>query len=279
RLSGSADLYGGSRRRPSASVNFITAHDGFTLRDLVSYDGKHNDPNGEDNRDGANDNRSWNSGAEGPTDDPGILELRARQSRAFVSTLLLSLGVPMIAGGDELGRTQHGNNNAYCQDNEISWFDWGAVDADLLEFTRQAIAVRRRHPVLRRRRYVTGAIGSDLTWFMPGGEPMSDGDWQNGWSNSVSVFLEGQQYADRAADGTLMLDDDLLLLVNGWWEGLSFTIPPIDGSGPWEVELDSFAGTGSDARAAAVGPLSAGDSLEVGPRSVILLRSPRATVR
>jgi len=172
RLSGSADLFGGSRRRPSASVNIVTTHDGFTLRDLVSYDTKHNNANGEDGRDGADDNRSWNCGAEGPTDDPAVLALRARQQRALLATLLLSLGVPMILAGDELGRTQGGNNNAYCQDNPISWFDWSEVDSELLTWTRELVALRRAHPVLRRRRYLSGARTGDVAWFTPSGTPM-----------------------------------------------------------------------------------------------------------
>src|SRR5664280_1447412 len=162
RFCGSSDLYSGSRRRPTASVNLITVHDGFTMRDLVSYDGKHNEANGESNNDGTDDNRSWNCGVEGPTDDPAVLELRARQSRAMLSTLILSLGVPMLLGGDEMGRTQQGNNNAYCQDNEIAWYDWSAVDADLLDFTRDLISIRRRHPVLRRRRFASGAMRDDI---------------------------------------------------------------------------------------------------------------------
>ncbi len=157
RFSGSADLYATGGRRPTASVNLITVHDGFTLRDLVSYNDKHNEANGEDNRDGTSDNESWNCGAEGPTTDPGILALRARQSRAMLTTLMLSFGVPMLLGGDEIGRTQHGNNNAYCQDNEITWLDWANADKELLDFTRRLIALRRAHPVFRRRRFLAGA--------------------------------------------------------------------------------------------------------------------------
>src|SRR6478752_4891485 len=165
RLTGSADLYGGAGERPTASVNLITAHDGFTLADLVSYDAKHNEANGEDNRDGSDDNRSWNCGAEGPTTDGAILALRSRQQRAFLTTLMLSFGIPMIVGGDELGRTQQGNNNAYCQDNAITWFDWSAVDEDLLAFTRQLVALRQNHPVFRRRRFLVGAEAEELLWF------------------------------------------------------------------------------------------------------------------
>ena len=169
RFCGSSDLYAGARRRPTASVNLITVHDGFTLRDLVSYNGKHNEANGESNRDGTSDNRSWNCGAEGPTADAEVLALRARQSRAMLTTLLLSFGIPLLLGGDEIGRTQQGNNNAYCQDNEISWFDWAAADAGLLDFTKRVIAFRRAHPVFRRRRFLSGAEASELRWFTPGG--------------------------------------------------------------------------------------------------------------
>jgi glycogen operon protein len=274
RLTGSADLYGGSRRRPSASVNLVTCHDGFTLRDLVSYDRKHNEANGEDNRDGTNDNRSWNCGAEGPTDDPDVRALRARQSRAMLATLFVSLGVPMLLGGDEIGRTQQGNNNAYCQDGPISWFDWTAVDRDLLAFTRRLIAVRRTHPALKRRYFLTGALASDVGWFTPAGVAMTESDWQSGWSSSIAVFIEGQRYADRDARGVPMLDDDLLLLVNGWWEGLPFVLPDVDGVEAWHEEFDTYSGDtgGPGATPAAVKP---GAQRLVGPRSLVLLRSPR----
>ena len=185
RFAGSADLYGDDRRRPTASVNLITVHDGFTLRDLVSYDAKHNEANGEDNRDGANDNRSWNSGAEGPTSDAAVLALRAQRSRAMLCTLLLSFGVPMLLGGDELGRTQGGNNNAYCQDNEISWVDWSAADAGLLSFVRDLVAFRRAHPVFRRHRYLTGVEAAELGWFTPAGTPMT----AEGWNDPEALAL------------------------------------------------------------------------------------------
>src|SRR5213079_2757501 len=179
RFCGSADMYGRGLRRPTASVNLITVHDGFTLRDLVSYDTKHNEANGEANHDGTDDNRSWNCGAEGPADDPDVLALRARRSRAMLCTLLLSFGVPMLLGGDELGRTQDGNNNAYCQDNEISWVDWSAVDSGLLEFVRGLVAFRRAHPVFRRHRYLTGVEASELGWFTPAGTPMTEESWND----------------------------------------------------------------------------------------------------
>ena len=296
RLTGSADLYGPSSRRPNASINFVTSHDGFTLRDLVSFDQKHNEANGESDNDGTDDNLSWNCGAEGPTEDPEILALRARQSRALLATLMLSLGVPMLLGGDELGRTQRGNNNAYCQDNEISWFDWGSVDNDLLAFTRALIAARRRHHALRRRRFASGALRDDIEWFTPAGSAMTDSDWSAGWTRSVVAYFDGTRDADRDDRGRPMLDDDLLLLINGWWEPLTFTLPEVGSVRSWRLELDSFAGTAApaaqtgragtagvagtagtagSARQAAAAALAAGAPLVVEPRSLVLLRSGR----
>jgi isoamylase len=277
RLTGSADLYGPSHRRPNASINFVASHDGFTLRDLISYDGKHNEANGESNHDGTDDNRSWNCGAEGPSDDPAIVALRAAQSRALLGTLLLSLGVPMILGGDEIGRTQSGNNNAYCQDNELSWYDWTAADQGLLDFTRGLIGVRRKHHVLRRHRFASGAFRRDIGWFTPAGTAMTDSDWGAEWTRSVVAYLDGTRDPDRDERGRPMLDDDLLLLVNGWWEQLTFTIPKVDGPRAWVREIDTFtgqAGTGA-AEGSDAGPLSAGDPLAIGPRSLVLLSSPR----
>ena len=280
RMSGSADLYGGSRRRPSASVNFVTAHDGFTLRDLVSFDAKHNEANGEGGRDGSDDNRSWNCGAEGPTDDPEITALRARQSRAFLAAVLLSLGVPMLLGGDEIGRTQGGNNNAYCQDNPTSWFDWEHVDTDLLTFTGGLVALRRAHPALRRRRYLAGARLGEVAWSTPDGEPMTDAYWRDPASRALAVVLDGTAEPDRDAEGVLMVDEDLLIMINGWWEPLDFTLPPPPerpGTAPaaWRVELDTFAGV--------IWPVEAdlrppGTTLTVGPRSMILLAAPNGHV-
>ena len=274
RLTGSVDLYGPSRRRPNASINFITCHDGFTLRDLVSYDHKHNEANGESNNDGADDNRAWNCGAEGPTDDAAVLALRGRQSRAFLGTLLLSLGVPMLLGGDEMGRTQRGNNNAYCQDNEISWFDWGSVDAELLAFASALIAARRRHPVLRRQRYASGARREDIEWFTPAGLAMNDSDWNAGWTRSLVAYLDGTRDADRDDRGRPILDDDLLLVVNGWWEPLPFTLPDVGTPRAWHREVDTFSGEvaagGGEAK------LAAGAILVVEPRSLVLLRSKRS---
>ncbi|HEY3734981.1 MAG TPA: glycogen debranching protein GlgX [Streptosporangiaceae bacterium] len=240
RLTGSSDLYQADSRHPSASVNFVTAHDGFTLRDLVSYNGKHNEGNGEGNRDGSDDNRSWNCGAEGDTDDPAILALRTRQQRNFLATLLLSQGVTMLLAGDESGRTQRGNNNAYCQDNEISWLDWSAVDSDLLEFTRRLIALRREHPVLRRRRWFQGlAIRGtvDLGWCKPDGAEMSDEDWSSGL-DSVGVFLNGEAITDRDRRGQQVIDDSFLVLFNAHGGGVDWTLPKQWGR-RWEAVLDT----------------------------------------
>jgi isoamylase len=276
RFCGSSDLYGGAeRRQPTASVNLITVHDGFTLRDLVSYDGKHNEANGEDNRDGTDDNRSWNCGAEGPTTDPDILALRERQSRAMLTTLLLSFGVPMLLAGDEAGRTQQGNNNAYCQDNEITWVDWSSQDKELLDFTRRLIAFRNEHPVFRRRRYLAGVEATELGWFTVEGTPMTGADWANPGALSLGIYLDGSDAPDRAQDGTFMVDDDFLVLINAWWEPLDFVIPAQTRDGQtWRPALDSYdltaAGPGGPAA-----PLRAGDLVMAGPRSVRVLRGQR----
>ena len=272
RFTGSADLYSTAGRRPTSSVNLITVHDGFTLRDLVSYNDKHNEANGEDNRDGTSDNNSWNCGAEGPTSDPGILALRERQSRAMLATLLLSFGVPMLLGGDELGRTQQGNNNAYCQDNEITWFDWASADKELLDFTRRLIALRKAHPVFRRRRFLSGAEASELRWFSPTGTEMMSADWSDGSALAIALYLNGSDDPDRAADGTPMLDDDFLVLVNAWWEPLDFVLPAVRENAAWRLEVDTYdpAATGRSAAARA-----AGQRRTVGPRSVVVLSDPR----
>src|ERR1700731_4282203 len=269
RLCGSADIYDrpNEGRRPSASVNFVTVHDGFTLTDLVSYNGKHNEANTEGNRDGTDDNRSWNCGTEGATNDPDVLALRARQKRAFLVTLLLSAGVPLLLGGDELGRTQQGNNNAYCQNNEITWFDWSAVDPDLLQFTKDLIALRRRHPVFRRRRYSTGKSAADLRWFTPAGTEMPDANWSDPMARSVALFIDGATDPDVGAAGTPMTDDDFLMLANSWWQPLTFRVPTELSVRRWDTVCDSFdpSRTGT-----------AGRELEVGPRSTVLLRSQPA---
>ena len=240
RFCGSADLYGRDRRRPTASVNLITVHDGFTLRDLVSYNDKHNEANGESNRDGTDDNRSWNCGAEGPTDDPAVLALRARRSRAMLTTLLLSFGIPMLLGGDEMGRSQQGNNNAYCQDNEITWFDWSQPDTGLQDFTKRLIALRRAHPVFRRCRFLAGAEAAELRWFTPAATEMTGTDWSDPNALAIALYLDGSDAPDRAADGTWLVDDDFLVLVNAWWEPLEFVLPATRPKAKWQVEIDTY---------------------------------------
>jgi isoamylase len=272
RLCGSSDLYAGARRRPTASVNLITAHDGFTLADLVSYDDKHNEANGESNQDGTPDNRSWNCGVEGPTDDPEVVMLRVRQRRAMLATLLLSFGIPLLLGGDEIGRTQRGNNNAYCQDNEVSWVDWAQADPALLDFTRRLIAFRKRHPGFRRRRFLAGALTSQLRWFTPAGNAMTDADWADRQSLSVGLYLSGTDDPDRAADGTFLVDDDFLVLVNAWWKPVGFTLPGTRAGASWHTEIDTWDLTAPVAPGAA--RLRAGDRVTAGPRSLIVLSAP-----
>ncbi len=269
RFTGSSDLYGGAGRRPTASVNLVTVHDGFTLADLVSYDAKHNEANGEDNRDGTDDNRSWNCGAEGSTADAGVLALRRRQRRALLTTLLLSFGVPLLLGGDELGRTQQGNNNAYCQDNAITWFDWSAADPELLDFTRRLVAFRQAHPVFRRRRFLAGVEASELGWYTPAGTAMTPDEWADPNARSLAIYLDGAGDPDRAADGHPLVDDDFLVLVNAWWEPLDFTIPVTRPQQVWQPEIDTFDPAASRPAAAA------GQPVRVGPRSVLVLRGPR----
>ncbi len=271
RFCGSADMYGRGLRRPTASVNLITVHDGFTLRDLVSYDDKHNELNGEANSDGTGDNRSWNCGVEGPSDDPAVLALRARQSRAMLATLLLSFGVPMLLGGDEMGRTQQGNNNAYCQDNEMTWLDWEDPDTGLLAFTRRLIALRKAHPVFRRNRFLGGAEAYDLRWYTPAGTGPTDADWSDPSALAMALYLDGADAPDRAADGTLLTDDDFLVLVNAWWERLDFVLPDTRAEATWQVELDTYDLAPEAGSAAA--HRKAGDHVAVGPRSVVVLRS------
>ena len=245
RFTGSSDLYQDDGRRPSASVNFVTCHDGFTLADLVSYNEKHNEANGEDGGDGSDDNRSWNCGVEGPTADPGVLALRERQQRNFLATLFLSQGVPMLLGGDELGRTQGGNNNAWCQDNEISWFDWelDRQQERLLEFTRRLIGLRRRHPLLHRAHFFAGRTvnGSglpDIWWFRPDGRRMAQGDWQ-GNAPTLGVFLNGDEIPDRTTDGGHIADDSFLVLFNAGAAATTFRLPSARFGRTWVVELST----------------------------------------
>ena len=268
RLTGSSDLYSAQTRSPVASINFITAHDGFTLRDLVSYNEKHNDANGEDNNDGESHNRSWNCGAEGPTDDPEILALRRRQQRNQLAVLLLSQGVPMLLGGDELGRTQGGNNNAYCQDNEISWFDWSDVDEDLLAYTRRCIQIRREHPVLRRRRWFQGQPirgNVDIEWYRPDGEVMADDDW-NSPARSIGLYLDGRGIRSRDQRGRAIVDDSFLLLLTAEPDPVGWKLPEMDGS--WVVELDTSLPLGI----APDGAAEVDDVVDLEGRSTVLLR-------
>jgi isoamylase len=244
RFTGSSDLYEGTARRPYASINFITAHDGFTLHDLVSYDGKHNQANGEDNRDGEDNNRSWNCGAEGPTDNQDIFTQRHRQMRNFMATLLLSQGVPMIAGGDEIGRTQQGNNNAYCQDNELSWYDWDKADAALLKFTQDLIRLRTEHPVFTRRRWfqgrpIRGHEVSDIGWFTPGGTEMSDQDWQTGFAKSLGIFLNGSAIRQTDEHGRHLVDDSFYVMFNAHSERVEFVLPESKWGEQWTIALDT----------------------------------------
>jgi glycogen operon protein len=276
RLTGSSDLYGTAGRFPHASINFVTAHDGFTLADLVSYNDKHNEANGEDNRDGESHNRAWNCGAEGPTDDAGVIALRKRQQRNFLATLFLSQGVPMLLGGDELGRTQQGNNNAYCQDNEISWFDWEHIDRDLLQFSRQLAALRRDHPVFRRRGWFhgqpirvsksqKGPALPDIEWFTLDGEVMTDEHWDTGGARSVQVFLYGQGLLpdDR---GDAVVDDTFLLIFHADPEDTSVTIPAAMWGAEWSRVFDTERGFVDGVT------LAAGASLQVLGKSLWLLK-------
>jgi isoamylase len=247
RITGSSDLYESSTRRPVASINFVTAHDGFTLADLVSYNDKHNEANGEGNRDGTDDNRSWNCGVEGPTDDPAVLALRARQRRNFVATLFLSQGTPMLLYGDEAGRTQHGNNNAYCQDNALTAVDWDDLDSDFVEFVARVARLRREHPVFRRRRFFDGRPVRrgggerlrDIAWMMPSGEEMTEQDWDNASVRSVAVFLNGLGIPDRDPRGERVTDDSFLLCFNAHDEPIDFTLPPAEYATAWELVLDT----------------------------------------
>jgi isoamylase len=245
RFTGSSDLYEGSARRPYASINFITAHDGFTLRDLVSYNDKHNEANGEENRDGESHNRSWNCGVEGPTDDPQVNALRRRQMRNLLATLFLSQGVPMLLGGDEIGRTQGGNNNAYCQDNEISWYDWEHADESLLQFTRRLVRLRHLHPVFCRRRWfqgrpIHGTAVSDIAWFTASGAEMSEEDWRAGLAKSLGVFLNGRAIPTANERGERIYDESFYVIVNAGHEPVEFTIPEEKWGTRWRLVINTF---------------------------------------
>jgi glycogen operon protein len=273
RLTGSSDLYASTGRKPHASINFVTAHDGFTLRDLVSYNEKHNEANGENNGDGENNNRSWNCGAEGETSDPAVQALRARQQRNLLATLLTSQGVPMILGGDEIGRTQRGNNNGYCQDNEISWFDWEHVDKALLEFTRALIALRGAdHRIFHRRGWflgepIHGTGVKDLAWFTPEAREMTDEDWSVGYAKSLGVFLNGAAIKRPGEHGERVKDDSFYMLFNADHEPLPFTLPPQEFGLKWIRVLDTSTEAPLDLQV-----LQAGTQFELQSRSVVLLR-------
>jgi glycogen operon protein len=253
RLSGSSDLYKTSGRRPVASINFVTCHDGFTLNDLVAYDHKHNEANGEGGADGSNDNRSWNCGVEGPTEDGAVLELRSRQRRNFLATLFCSQGVPMLLAGDELGRTQGGNNNAYCQDNEVSWVDWDLAgsQAAALEFTCELAAFRREHPVFRRRRFFRGRPDggdslADIAWLTPSGREMADQDWNTPYARAMMVFLNGDAITEPGPRGEPVRDDTFLILLSAHHEPVTFTLPGTKFGRRWSVALDTAAGRAAE---------------------------------
>ena len=275
RLTGSEDLYGPDGRSPFSSINFITAHDGFTMRDLVSYDEKHNEANQEDNQDGTDDNRSWNCGAEGETDDPEVNALRERQHRNILTTLLLSQGTPMLLGGDEFARSQGGNNNAWCQDNEISWFDWDLDEAqeDLLAFTKRVIALRRAHPVFRRRAFLRGAALDgrglpDAYWFRPEGRRMTRRDWERDAVHTIGLFLNGDALGSVDREGKPLRDDSFLLLINSHFEDVQFLLPSRRYGGAWSLELD----TARPEIAAGDHTLQAREAVDLMARSVVVYR-------
>lgn len=274
RITGSSDLYARSGRRPYASINFVTAHDGFTLHDLVSYDHKHNEANGEENRDGTDNNRSWNCGAEGETDDPRINALRAQQKRNFMVTLLLSQGVPMLLAGDEVGRTQNGNNNSYCQDNEISWINWDHIDAekDLTALVRKVIALRRDHAVFRRRNFflgrsIKGAGVKDILWLRPDGREMTDEEWNQEHARTLGVFLSGSSLGEMDDRGQAVSDENFLLLLNAHHEAVPFSLPTAASGMLWVSLIDtSVAGARSPGAA-----YEASTNYSLQPRSLALL--------
>ncbi|MGA3540008.1 glycogen debranching protein GlgX [Micromonosporaceae bacterium DT194] len=275
RICGSADLYQDDGRRPFHSINFVTCHDGFTLADLVSYNDKHNEANGESNRDGESHNRTWNCGVEGPTEDAAVLALRSRQQRNFLATLMLSQGVPMIGHGDELGRTQQGNNNAYCQDSELTWIDWEDADSQLLDFTRALTAFRARHQVFHRRRYFTGrpvesrsvdAPLPDLAWYTPDGREMTDDDWGNDFGRAVALFVNGDGIKERGAYGQRHVDDSFLILFNAHDAALDFTVPGDEFGKKWQQVIST-----ADPGPAGGRVFGAGAVVTVPDRSLVVL--------
>ncbi|MDQ6848996.1 MAG: glycogen debranching protein GlgX [Actinomycetota bacterium] len=276
RITGSADLYEPSGRRPVASINFVTAHDGFTLRDLVSYNDKHNEANQDGNNDGESHNRSWNCGVEGRTRKKDVLALRAKQQRNFIASLFLSQGVPMLCHGDELGRTQQGNNNGYCQDNELTWIDWGKVDTDLLAFTRRVAELRRRHPIFRRRRFFDGRpvrrrgadALPDIAWFTPDGAEMTEEDWGSGFGRAIAVFLNGQGIPDSDSRGQRRTDDSFLMCFSAHHEAIDFTVPADEYAQTWQVVVDTLTGDESEPARIA----RAKEVISIGPRAIVVLR-------
>ena len=279
RFTGSADLYAHSARRPVASINFVTCHDGFTLLDLVSYNEKHNDANGEGNNDGESHNRSWNCGAEGPSDDEAITALRAQQRRNFIATILLSQGTPMLCHGDESGRTQNGNNNGYCQDNELTWMDWATAEPDLLQFTSRVTQLRHDHPVFRRRRFFDGRPVrrkgqeglTDIGWFRPDGSEMTDDDWGSGFGKSVGVFLNGDGIPDHDVRGERVVDSSFLVLFNAHFEDIEFVTPPPEYADSWAVVIDTTQPELDEA-----GTVGAQAAITVPARSLLLLEKVTA---
>ncbi|MFN3601330.1 MAG: glycogen debranching protein GlgX, partial [Dietzia sp.] len=274
RLTGSSDLYENTGRRPTASINFVTAHDGFTLNDLVSYNEKRNEANGEDGNDGESHNRSWNCGVEGPTDDPDVLSLRHRQRRNMLTTLILSQGTPMIAHGDEVARTQSGNNNVYCQDNEIAWMNWELDEEkeDLLAFTRRLVRLRRDHPVFRRRRFFGTVLRDDedpqdIAWFSPDGSEMTRKDWDSGFGKSLAVYLNGEGIHEPDARGQRIIDDSFLMLFNAHHEPIDFSLLGSEYAESWEVVLDT-----ADHLEERAGELSSDETITVADRGTIVLR-------
>jgi glycogen operon protein len=274
RITGSSDLYQHSGRRPVASINFVTAHDGFTLNDLVSYNEKHNEANGEDNNDGETHNRSWNHGVEGETDDPEVLTLRARQRRNFIATLLLSQGVPMLLHGDEFGRTQRGNNNGYCQDSELTWIDWNNIDEGLLEFTKLVTKLRQDHPTFRRRRFFhgrpvrreEGAPVPDIAWLTPSGDLMTEDDWDAAYAKSIAMYLNGHGIRSTDERGEEVIDDCFYLAFNAHHEPIEFTLPSAEYAQAWTVVVDT-------AEMEEVEPVEvkAGDTVTVAARAMVVL--------
>jgi glycogen operon protein len=255
RLSGSSDVFAHGGRSPRSSINFVTAHDGFTLRDLVSYNEKHNEANGEDNRDGESHNRSWNCGAEGPTDDPAIHALRMRQMRNFLATLFFSQGVPMLLHGDEIGRTQRGNNNAYCQDDEISWLDWTPTEEAqrLQAFTERVSALRARHPLFRRRTWFRGRAvrdddAKDIVWLNPDGREMTDEEWNQGFARCLGAHLSGRGLTERDEYGHPVEDDDLMLLLNAHDSVIPFRLPAYGNDAHWQARIDTDTQDGVPAK-------------------------------